>query len=367
MKTSKLKKFIAGGALGILGMIMVPIHANAMTPNRAKDCGSIQYGQTYEEEVYDSVGFDDHAVKYHFSLEHSGTVSFHINIPSDEKNVDFGLNIYTNQDKLIDQNRSFMSASGTKTYDIDLLGGDYTIIFFDGSNNGRGITNTSFNFKATYKDSKETFEETPDKNNNSKDTANSIKYNANITGFVAIKNDVPDIYKFKMPKAGKYVLKYKGNCNGQIQLNDIWGKVNYIVDATDNKTYSFIIPKGTYYLTFDAKYTGPYQFKTNRKELTKTSLKSVTKDKKAKKIAIRWTRKADVTGYQIQIANDKNFSKNAKKYTIEDFAAYRETISQGKLNLGKKIYVRIRTFTTIKEDDKTTRNIFSDWSSTVTK
>ena len=88
-----------------------------------------------------------------------------------------------------------------------------------------------------------------------------------------------------------------------------------------------------------------------------TSLKSV-KSVKKKAIQLVWSKVAGVSGYEIQLATDKSFKKEIKSYTAES------KYTKGNINNlkgGKKYYVRIRAFKTVKYGGKNVK-IYSSWS-----
>ena len=88
-----------------------------------------------------------------------------------------------------------------------------------------------------------------------------------------------------------------------------------------------------------------------------TSKYSLSQQKKAFKI--KWNTQKDQTkGYQIQYSLYSNF-KDAKTFTLKNNKYNAATIS--KLAGGKKFYVRIRTYSTVKFEGKNV-NIFSTWS-----
>lgn len=79
---------------------------------------------------------------------------------------------------------------------------------------------------------------------------------------------------------------------------------------------------------------------------------------KSKKMTLKWSKNTSATGYQIQYATNKDFSK-AKTVTISKNSTFSATIS--KLTKQKKYYVRIRS---CKKISKTT--YYSGWSSSKT-
>jgi hypothetical protein len=89
-----------------------------------------------------------------------------------------------------------------------------------------------------------------------------------------------------------------------------------------------------------------------------TSLKKLTRSVKA--VTVEWKKQSQkmaasrISGYQIQLSTDKNFSKNVKKATVAGYKKTSKKISG--LKSGKKYYVRIRTY---KKTGGT--NLYSDW------
>ena len=88
-----------------------------------------------------------------------------------------------------------------------------------------------------------------------------------------------------------------------------------------------------------------------------TSLKSA-KSVKKKAIQLVWSKVAGVSGYEVQVSTDKNFKKGIKSYT----AASKYTKGNvNNLKGGKKYFVRIRTFKTVKYGGKSVK-LYSAWS-----
>ena len=101
------------------------------------------------------------------------------------------------------------------------------------------------------------------------------------------------------------------------------------------KTTSFkIVPKGT---------------TLNKPKAEKKAIK-VSWKKQSKKMS-----KARITGYEIQVATDKKFTKNKKTVTAKGYKTTSKKVT--KLKGGKKYYVRIRTYCNIKG-----KKYYSPWS-----
>ena len=96
-------------------------------------------------------------------------------------------------------------------------------------------------------------------------------------------------------------------------------------------------------------------FKINPKG---TSMKSVSAQKKGFKVKYK-KQATQTSGYQIQYATDKKFTKNKKTITLKGNKNTTKTIS--KLKAKKKYYVRVRTYKTVSK-----KNYYSDWSKSKT-
>ena len=87
--------------------------------------------------------------------------------------------------------------------------------------------------------------------------------------------------------------------------------------------------------------------------ISTTTITSVKVENKT--IKVKWKKRANITGYQIQVATDKKFKKNAKTVVVKKQKTTTATIK--KLKSKKKYYVRIRTI--LKSSGKT---YYSNWS-----
>lgn len=138
----------------------------------------------------------------------------------------------------------------------------------------------------------------------------------------------------KSGTTGDYYLTFSNNLNVGKATVVITGKGNYTGSIT--KTFK-IVPKGT-------------------------TISGLTGASKA--ITAKWDKvttkmsKSVITGYQIQIATDKNFT-DGKKYTVKAY----DTTSKKMTGLvsNKTYYVRIRTYMTVDS-----ANYYSDWSAVKT-
>lgn len=88
-------------------------------------------------------------------------------------------------------------------------------------------------------------------------------------------------------------------------------------------------------------------------KLTGTNVKKVTR--KSKALAIKWTKKNGVSGYEVQVALKKNFKKGLKKTTVKSFKKTSVTVK--KLKAKKTYYVRIRTYKVVSG-----KKVYSAWS-----
>lgn len=88
-------------------------------------------------------------------------------------------------------------------------------------------------------------------------------------------------------------------------------------------------------------------------KIPSTSISSIKVKNEA--ITIKWKKKSGITGYQIQVATDKKFKKNAKTVVVKKQKTTTATIK--KLKSKKKYYVRIRTY-----KNSNNKKIYSPWS-----
>ena len=114
--------------------------------------------------------------------------------------------------------------------------------------------------------------------------------------------------------------------------------------------------------TLTIKGTGDYAgsitktFKINPKG---TSIVKLVKAKKA--ITVKWKKqpakmaKSRITGYQIQLATNKKFTKGKKLVTVKGYKKVSKKI--GKLKANKTYYVKVRTYKTVGG-----KTYYSGWS-----
>lgn len=117
---------------------------------------------------------------------------------------------------------------------------------------------------------------------------------------------------------------------------------------------------GTAKITITAAETSSYKSATKTVTITvhpkSTTLSSVTSG--IANMTVKWTKNSDATGYEISYATKSDFS-NEKTYLVTNSNTTSKTI--GKRTEGKKYYVRIRCYKTVKNE-----NYYSEWSATKT-
>ena len=109
--------------------------------------------------------------------------------------------------------------------------------------------------------------------------------------------------------------------------------------------------------TYTVAVKGEGRFTGSRKVALKVVPKGTAFSKLTggnRRIALKWRRQKNITGYQIEYSVKKDFTA-VKKVTVKKVTTLTMTIK--KLNAGKTYYVRIRTYTTVKKN-----NYFSAWS-----
>ena len=170
---------------------------------------------------------------------------------------------------------------------------------------------------------------------------------------------VAKIAKVAPPKLSKTVYTY----NGKVQKPAVTVKDSAGKQLKAGTDYTVTYPKGR-------KAVGRYGVQVKLKGRYKgtrtvnftikpkgTTVNKVTAGKK--KITVTWKKQtSQTTGYQIQYSTSSNF-KNAKTVTISKNSSTKKTVTG--LKSGKKYYVRVRTYKTVKTGDKSAK-YYSNWS-----
>lgn len=115
---------------------------------------------------------------------------------------------------------------------------------------------------------------------------------------------------------------------------------DYTVSYKNNKK----VGKATVTITGTGDYTGTKKasFIIKPKKVTVSSAKST----KTKTVKIKWKKSAGgVTGYQVQTALNKKFTKSKTSYKVKKASTVSKTIK--KLKKGKTYYVRVRAYKTV--------------------
>jgi len=134
----------------------------------------------------------------------------------------------------------------------------------------------------------------------------------------------------------------------------------YTVTKPKNASKMKDIGRYTYTVKFKStcpEYKGTVKLNFEIKPL-KTTIKAPAAAKKA--ITVKWkavpkAKKAQVTGYEVQIATNKTFTKGVKKTTVKGYAKTSKKVTG--LKSKTKYFVKVRTYKTVKGV-----KIYSDWS-----
>ena len=84
-----------------------------------------------------------------------------------------------------------------------------------------------------------------------------------------------------------------------------------------------------------------------------TTITSIKAQNKA--FTVKWKKKSNITGYQIQYSTNSKFKKGNKSIKIKSAKTVSKKIT--KLKVAKKYYVRVRTYKLAKKN-----NLYSSWS-----
>ena len=166
-------------------------------------------------------------------------------------------------------------------------------------------------------------------------------------------------------KDAKVVLEEKSlTYNGKVRkpyIKTIGGRL--LTEGVDYTVkFSKASPKNVGSYTVTIKGKGDYKGTTKVTYKIRprgTGIKGLKKAKKA--VTVTWSRqskkmsKSRITGYQIQLATDKAFTKNKRTVTVKGYKNTSRKIT--KLKAGKKYYVRVRTYKKLKSG-----KYYSKWS-----
>lgn len=195
----------------------------------------------------------------------------------------------------------------------------------------------------------------------------AVKYTENITvkllkptkvtGLIAknqktTKFDIT--WNLQSETANKYeVYMYNSKTKKYVKLGESSGNAGEVYGLISGTTYKL---KVRAVRTVNGKtYYGPYS--DELKTTTATDKTKITNTKGAKKkLTVNWKKISKATGYQIQVATDKKFTKNKKSVTVSKNKTISTTIK--KLKGKKKYYIRVRTYRKVAG-----KKVYSSWSS----
>jgi hypothetical protein len=186
----------------------------------------------------------------------------------------------------------------------------------------------------------------------------------NYTGSTTLSFSITQALNTVSVSKSKFSLNAKTSAqNVQIKATKTGGSFAYTSSdkkVTVSKSGKVKIPKnyvGKVIITVSA---GNNNYKTAKAKVTVTvtlrgtKLSSVT-NTKGQKMTVKWSKNANVAGYEIQYSTDKNFKKSVKSVSVSKVGTVSTTVSG--LKKGSTYYVRIRT--------QIGKN-YSDWSASKT-
>lgn len=146
----------------------------------------------------------------------------------------------------------------------------------------------------------------------------------------------------RKPKVTVKALVYD-EASGEDVIEVLEQDDDYTVEYLNNKK----VGTATVIVTGKGDYSG-----CEKKTFTikpKTTVVAGASSKESKKLTVKWEENSSATGYEIQVATDSKFSKNLKKKTVSKKSTVKYTFS--KLKGGKKYYIRIRAYKTVKDGE----------------
>ena len=168
--------------------------------------------------------------------------------------------------------------------------------------------------------------------------------------------DTATIPKIAVVKLSKTEFIYSGKvCTPRVIIKDANGK--RLIKNTD---YTITYPSGRKNIgayTVTVKFIGNYAGTESLDfEIIPSATSLSTLTKKPGAILVKWKKNTNATsGYIVQVATDKNFTKGTKKVTVKGNTKTSATVT--KLKSNKRYYVRIRTYKTANG-----KKHYSKWS-----
>ena len=169
------------------------------------------------------------------------------------------------------------------------------------------------------------------------------------------------IYAVKSVTLSKTSYTYNGKVQKPtVTIKDSKGRI-----LKENTDYTISLPNG---MKKPGRYAVTVILKGNYKGTVKTTFDIVPKGTSISKVmakkkgfTVKWKKQtSQTTGYEIAYSTSRKFTKkNTKKATVKKNKAASRSVS--KLKAGKKYYVRIRTYKTVKANGKTVK-LYSKWS-----
>lgn len=346
MKTNKWKKIMLLCMVCLVTLFCVPTQpVSAREEVLLNTPEELVWKQSYKGEILHSLYFDTETYQYTFTLPQSG----HIGIIFNSETEPMEITIYDSaQNKICNAS----AATGMTNHSFELLKGNYILKITPHWYGGK------FSFTPTFTPSGETQSEAYTDKNNETGLATSYSVGDLYVGQLA-DNDSTDIYKIEVTKTGTLTLNVDSLFQDYyITLVNDYGDISYEERANSGKhQYSFFVPKGTYYLKFlgEENYTGTYSFNTSLSAIPTGKLSSA-KNVRTRSILVKCGKNSKVSGYQIQIATNRTFSKGKKYFNINE-----NTTSSTKLYSLKKrkiYYVRVRNYIVAPNN----KNYYSQWS-----
>ena len=174
------------------------------------------------------------------------------------------------------------------------------------------------------------------------------------------------IYAPKTMLLSKATYVYDGNLKKPtVTVKDKKGNTikssNYTVKYKNNKNVGTATVTLTFNFDYEEYHKNPAKYRymgemTRTFKINPKGTKISSISAKSKGFSVKWNKQStQTTGYQLQYATDKNFTKNKKTVTISGTKNVSRTVKN--LKAKKKYYVRVRTYKTVKG-----KKYYSSWS-----
>lgn len=301
---------------------------------------------------------------YSFEVKKDGYIEVDLKFDAEKTEETYNMEIYTPSHHPMHSIENIPITNGkSETKVFGLKKGKYCIKL----DNWISSTDNNYPYKLTITQSKKNNSTNGElEDNNSKETANSIRIGKEMSGATWGRLDKCDVYKFSVKSDTfiNFTVDYEKSEREEATKDKLWNisirdeKAKVIVDKTMYANETSVtsgtrkLSKGTYYVTVDQKMDNYTEYKY-KLTLNKVTLKAPTISKVTSKsynqMELKWKKVSGVSKYEIYRATSKNGKyKKVKTITNPKTTSWTDK----KVKTGKTYYYKMKSVIKTTKDEK---------------